>query len=63
MEIKNNKFWNTFPKNPTQTKYFRFIKTPQAEIKTEFTESLDKLDKLQKDMSKLPKTIYSEFLE
>jgi len=39
------------------------MKTPQAEIKTDFTESLDKLNKLQKDMSKLPKTIYSEFLE
>jgi len=30
---------NLFPRNPTQTAYLRFLKTPEAGVKSRFTES------------------------
>jgi hypothetical protein len=58
--MKNDTLWNTFPRNPTQTKYFRFLKGPDSEIKTMFTDSVSNFNKKDKD---LLKTRYSEFME
>lgn len=30
--LRQSVWWNEFPKNPTQTSYLRFLKTPKAEI-------------------------------
>lgn len=50
--IKKNVLWNIFPRNPTQTRYFRFLKGPDSEIKTMFTESVSKFSKKNKDRLK-----------
>ena len=60
MKNRLTKLWNTFPHNPTQTRYFRFLKGPDSEIKTAFTESVAKFN--QKNKDKL-KTRYSKFLQ
>ena len=59
-----HRFDNRFPNNPTQTQYFRFERTPQAEIKTMFTESVNNYNKIKKyvDRDRL-KTVFSKYLE
>jgi hypothetical protein len=38
--VINRSYWdNQFPKNPTQTMYLRFIKSPQAKIQSAFSEA------------------------
>jgi len=32
---------NTFPRNPIQTKYLRFLKKPDSNLKTDFTDIRD----------------------
>jgi hypothetical protein len=53
--MKNNKFWNVPPKNPTQTMFRRFQKTPKAD--------LFELPDITKDFKKRMKTRYSKFME
>ena len=59
-----HRFRNRFPNNPTQTQYFRFERTPKAEIKTPFTESVNKFNKTKKyiDRDRL-KTAFSKYME
>ena len=52
-------FINIFPQNPTQTRYFRFLKGPDSEIKTMFTESVSKFTQ---GNEKRLKTRYTKFL-
>jgi hypothetical protein len=59
MKDKLNKLWNVFPQNPTQTKYLRFLKGPDSEIKTQFTESVSNFNKKKKDLFL---TKYSKFI-
>lgn len=60
MKNRLNTLWNLPVKNPTQTsRYFRFLKTPDSEIKTMFTESVGKFNQKKKDLFK---TRYSQFL-
>jgi len=61
MEIKNNKWWNTFPKNPTQTQYLRFLKSPKAKFGTQFEKSLEDFDKKMKEINNPIKTEYSDY--
>jgi len=58
--LGQNRWWNMPMRNPVQTSYRRFKKVPWGEIKTPFTESVNKFNKFNKDKLK---TIYSEFLE
>jgi len=55
-----NKTWNIAPRNPTQTRYRRFLKMPGSELKTSFTD-------IQKDFEKhlndRLKTHYSDYWE
>jgi len=61
MKNRLTKLWNLPIKNPTQTsRYFRFLRGPDSEIKTMFTESVDKFNKKNKD---LLTTRYSRFME
>ncbi len=56
-----DKWRNRFPANPTQTAYFRFLRSPESSLETQF-------DKVEREFrrrfieTKL-KTIYSEYLE
>lgn len=59
MKNRLNKLWNIYPKNPTQTRYFRFLRGPDSEIKTQFTESVGNFNKKKKDLFL---TKYSKFL-
>jgi len=65
MKNKLNKLWNLPIKNPAQTsRYFRFLKGPDSEIKTMFTESVDKFNKTKKYINRdRLKTTYSKYLE
>lgn len=49
-----NKLWNIAPRNPTQTAYSRFMRGPEGEIKTMFTESRLAWDKEMRDRLKTP---------
>jgi len=61
MKNRLNKLWNLPIKNPTQTsRYFRFLKGPDSEIKTMFTESVSRFNQKNKD---LLHTRYSKFME
>ena len=35
------KWWNAPIKNPTQTRYLRFLKTPTGKLKSQFTDISD----------------------
>ena len=60
MKNRLNALWNLPIKNPTQTsRYFRFLKGPNSEIKTQFTESVSNFNKKKKDLFL---TKYSKFL-
>jgi len=52
MKLNNARWRNLFPKNPTQTAYLRFMPKPTGEIKTLYTESVKKFNKLDKDRLK-----------
>lgn len=43
--IKRSKFWNRAISNPTQNRYFRFIKGFSAPLESQFTKSQDEFDK------------------
>ena len=61
MKNRLNKLWNLPIKNPTQTsRYFRFLKGPDSEIKTQFSESVSNFNQKNKDLFK---TRYSKFLQ
>jgi len=60
MKDRLTTLWNIFPHNPTQTRYFRFLKGPDSEIKTQFTESMSNFNKKKKDLFL---TKYTRFLE
>jgi hypothetical protein len=61
--LKDNKWWNEFPKNPVNTQYLRFLKTPQAKLGTSFEASLEDFSKRTKDINSPIKTQYTDFLE
>ncbi len=56
-----DKLRNVFPKNPTQTMYSRFLRSPESSLETQF-------DKVEREFrrrfieTKL-KTVYSDYLE
>ncbi len=58
MKNRLNKLWNTFPRNKTQTRYFRFLKSPNSEIKTAFTDSVSTFTQRNKKIV----TKYSKYL-
>ena len=61
MKNRLNKLYNLPIKNPTQTsRYFRFLKGPDSEIKTMFTESVSRFAKKNED---LLHTRYDKFME
>jgi len=37
--FNENKWWNRFPQNPTQTMYLRFKKSPTGELNSMFTKN------------------------
>ncbi len=62
-EIKH-KFVNRFPNNSTQTMYFRFKRTPQAEIHTMFSESSKRFNETKKYMDRdRLQTAFSKYRE
>jgi len=38
-KFNENKWWNRFPQNPTQTMYLRFKKSPTGEFNSMFTKN------------------------
>jgi hypothetical protein len=49
-----NALYNVFPRNPTETAYMRFLKGPEGDIKTAFSESRLAWDKEMRDRLKTP---------
>ena len=43
---------NLFPKNPTQTRYTRFMKVPYQPIDSQFSKAKDEWDRLGQDWKK-----------
>jgi hypothetical protein len=56
-----DKLRNVFPKNPTQTVYSRFLKSPESDLETQFSKT-ERAFRRRFIETKL-KTIYSEYLE
>ena len=54
--LGQHRWVNLFPKNPTQTRYLRFLQTPQGELKSSFTDSMLYFEK---SMEKY-KTVYEK---
>lgn len=54
-----NRLINIFPQNPIQTRYLRFMKQPSGELKTSFTDAVERFDLVMRDY----KTVYQKFLE
>ena len=52
------RFWNAMPKNPTQTKYLRFMKTPKATLSTSFEDSVENFRRLMERH----KTVYEKYV-
>lgn len=58
--LKSSYWSNLQTKNPTQTRYRRFVKTPTGELRTPFNVAIEKWDRL-KDWQKA--SHYSTLLE
>jgi len=52
-----NRLINIFPQNPVQTRYLRFLTTPQGKIKTSFTDAVERFEKSMEEH----KTIYDKY--
>lgn len=57
--LKEHKFKNLFPHNPTQTIDLRFLRTPESKITTAFSKSAEKMQKAKDGL----KTYYTDFLD
>ena len=53
-----NRLHNIAPHNPVQTRYMRGMKQPSGELKSSFTDALERFDLVMKDY----KTVYDKFL-
>lgn len=62
MKLDQSKWVNLFPRNPTQTKYLRFLKTPNAKMNTLFTDNEQEFKKNTLLPDRL-KTVYSDLWE
>jgi hypothetical protein len=62
MRQKNrlDKLWNIPPQNPTQTRYLRFLRSPEGRLKTMWSEGMERFNQ---KMVKGIQTAYSELLE
>jgi len=58
--LERHRFWNVPPRNPTQTRYVRFLKMPGGKLKTRFTNIQDSFNDALKNALK---TRYSDILE
>lgn len=58
MKDRLTKLRNVFPNNPTQTAYFRFLKTPYLPLHTSFSDSLDRFSKYEDSL----KTVYEKYV-
>jgi len=55
-----DKWRNLPPRNPTQTRYLRFLKTPSGEVKTSYIQRAEKSFNKHKDVFK---NRYTDILE
>lgn len=58
-----SQFVNLPIKNPTQTMYMRFLKSPASKLDSDFNKSQEDFNKQIKDINKPIKTDYSGYLE
>ena len=54
-----NRLQNIFPANPIQTRYLRGMKQPSGELKSSFTDAVERFELVMRDY----KTVYQKFLE
>lgn len=57
--LKEHKFKNVFPQNPTQTADLRFLRAPQSDIQSNFTKSMQRVQKARKNL----RTRYTDILD
>lgn len=50
--LKQSKWINRFPNNPTQTQYLRFLESPGKVLKSAFTRNEDKFNNISKNILK-----------
>jgi hypothetical protein len=60
MKNRLNALWNIAPRNPTQTAYTRFLKTPEGRMRTAFTDAQDAFQAMGDNVLK---TAYSDILD
>ncbi len=54
-----NRLHNIFPANPIQTRYLRFMKQPSGELKSSFTDAIERFDLVMRDY----KTVYDKYMQ
>ena len=57
-DMTYSRFINLPPRNPTQTHYTRFLKGPSGEVKTNFTEAIERFNKVMNRH----KTVYEKYV-
>ena len=56
------RFWNLAPKNPTQTRYTRFLLGPRGKIKTSYTDSLERFEMFKRRNETIYERMFGEKL-
>ena len=52
------KWWNSPIRNRTQTKYMRFLKSPEADLTSSFTDAIEEFENFMKQR----KTVYQKYM-
>jgi len=55
--LKEYDIWNSFPRNPVQTTYLRFMKKPQTGLDTEFNKMQREFQEIMKKPLKVKENI------
>ena len=50
---------NVFPQNPIQTRYLRFMKQPSGELKSSFTDAVERFELVMKTYE----TVYDKYMK
>jgi len=54
-----NRLHNIAPHNPIQTRYLRGMRQPSGELKTSFTDAVERFELVMKDY----KTVYDKYMQ
>ena len=56
--LEKARWWNNPVRNKTQTKYMRFLRSPEADLTSSFTDAIEEFENFMKQR----KTVYQKYM-